>query len=255
MKLKLDDAGHAVLQDGKPVYVHEDGKDYPFDGAEAFGKIKALNGEAKAHREAKEAAEAALKKFEGIEDPAAAVKALGIVKNLDEKKLVDAGKVDEIRAAAVASVEEKYKPVVERATALERELYSEKIGGAFSRSKFLAEKVTAPIGMVQATFSHHFEVKDGKTVAKDAAGNPIYSRAKPGELADFEEALETLIDAYPHKDHIMKASGAGGGGSPPKGGGGPTGGGGKQITRTQFDAMTPMDKATAMKAKTTVVDG
>ncbi|MDD1016905.1 hypothetical protein [Pseudomonas rubra] len=27
MKLKLDDQGHVVVQDGKPVYVHDDGKD------------------------------------------------------------------------------------------------------------------------------------------------------------------------------------------------------------------------------------
>lgn len=27
MKLKLDDQGHVVVQDGKPVYVHDDGKE------------------------------------------------------------------------------------------------------------------------------------------------------------------------------------------------------------------------------------
>ena len=27
MKLKLDENGHVVVQDGKPVYVHDDGKE------------------------------------------------------------------------------------------------------------------------------------------------------------------------------------------------------------------------------------
>ncbi|MBK6435180.1 MAG: hypothetical protein IPF83_04385 [Rhodanobacteraceae bacterium] len=29
MKLKLDDQGHAVLQNGMPVYIHDDGKESP----------------------------------------------------------------------------------------------------------------------------------------------------------------------------------------------------------------------------------
>ena len=43
MRLKLDEQNHAVLQDGKPVYVHEDGKEVPFDAAQAVGKIASLN--------------------------------------------------------------------------------------------------------------------------------------------------------------------------------------------------------------------
>ena len=72
MKLKLDEQGNAVLQDGKPVYVHDDGKEVPFDAPGAMAKIASLNAEAKTHREAKEAAEAKLKAFDGIEDAEAA---------------------------------------------------------------------------------------------------------------------------------------------------------------------------------------
>lgn len=39
MKLKLDDNGNAVLQDGKPVYVHDDGKEIAFDALQA-GKLR-----------------------------------------------------------------------------------------------------------------------------------------------------------------------------------------------------------------------
>ena len=84
MRLKLDEQNHAVLQDGKPVYVHEDGKEVPFDAAQAVGKIASLNAEAKQHREAKEAAEAKLKAFDGL-DADKAKKALETVANLDDK--------------------------------------------------------------------------------------------------------------------------------------------------------------------------
>ena len=90
MKLKLDDAGHVVVQDGKPVYVYEDGKESPFDAAATLQTISRLNSEAKSHRERAEVAEKSLKAFSGITDPAAAIRALETVSNLDLKKLVDA---------------------------------------------------------------------------------------------------------------------------------------------------------------------
>ncbi len=37
----------------------------------------------------------------------------------------------------------------------------------------------------------------------------------PGELAQFDEALEFLVENYPQKDYILKASGNNGGGSRP----------------------------------------
>lgn len=57
-------------------------------------------------------------------------------------------------------------------------------------------------------------------MAYDGAGNKIFSRSRPGDLADFDEALETLVDQYPYKDQILKGSGASGGGAQHAGGGG-----------------------------------
>ena len=82
MKLKtleVDGKTYAEVQDGKPVYVEDDGKEVAFDAPGTRNTISRLNAEAKSHREAKEAAEKALKGFEGIEDPAAAIKALETV--------------------------------------------------------------------------------------------------------------------------------------------------------------------------------
>ncbi len=47
-----------VDSSGLPVYVHDDGQEVGFDAVQAVGKISSLNGEAKSHREAKEAVEA-----------------------------------------------------------------------------------------------------------------------------------------------------------------------------------------------------
>jgi uncharacterized protein (DUF342 family) len=186
MKLKLDDAGHAVLQDGKPVYVHDDGKEVAFDAPTTVATITRLNGEAKGHRERAEAAEAKLKAFEGLEDPAAAKKALQTIQNLDHKKLVDAGEVEKVKAEAIKAVEEQYKPIVEERDRLKAEIRQEKIGGSFARSKFIAEKVAIPPDMMEARFGQHISIKDGKIVAKDMHGNDIYSRSRPGEIADFD---------------------------------------------------------------------
>lgn len=216
MKLKLDSNGNVVVQDGKPVYVHEDGKEIPFDAAGAVATISARNGEAKAYRERAEAAEGKLKGFEGIEDPAAAIKALGIVKNLDDKKLVDAGKVDEIKAEVTkvfqSQLAEKDKIIGEK----DGHIYKLEVSNKFKSSPFM-EKLILPPDIAEAQFGQSFKIEEGRVVGY-LNGNKIYSREKPGELADFDEAFSTIVDAYPMKDRILKASGQSGSGA--HGGGG-----------------------------------
>lgn len=243
MKLKLDDNGNAVIQDGKPVYVHDDGKEVAFDAAATVATITRLNSEAKGHREAKEAAEVKLKAFEGIEDPDAARKALETTRSLKDGELIAAGKVDEIRAAARKAADEsvaaaakasadQLKQLNAELEAVRNDLYGEKIGGSFNRSKLISEKFIIPPDMVEARFGKAFKVEEGKVVAYDSAGNKIFSRARPGDLADFDEALEVLVDQYPYKDAILKGAGAGGGGARQSNGQG----GGKTITRAQYEA-------------------
>lgn len=265
MKLKtvtIEGKTFAEIQDGKPVYLHDDGKEAAFDAVTTVATISRLNGEAKTHREAKEAAEAKLKAFEGIDDGEAARKALETVKNLKDGELVTAGKVEEIKAAAKKAAEEQVaqaaKASGEQIKTLETErdklrddLYGEKIGGAFSRSKFISDKVAIPADLLQAQFGGRFKVEDGKTVAYDAAGNKIYSRSKPGEIAEFDEALETIIDGYAHRDAILKGAGNSGGGAKPGNGGG---NGTKSISRTEFESLDPSSRASKMKEGFTVTE-
>lgn len=222
MKLKtveVDGKQYAEIQDGKPVYTHDDGKDIPFDAASAVSRITALNAEAKNHREGKDTAERALKAFEGIDDPAAAKKALDTVSKLDQKQLVDAGEIDTVRNEISKAFQTQLDEANGKAQTFEQQLYAEKIGGSFARSKYIAEKLAVPADMVQATFGQSLKIEDGKVVAYDAQGQKIFSRSRPGELADFDEAIETLVSQYPHRDHILKGSGANGGGAPNGGGG------------------------------------
>lgn len=261
MKLKIDADGHVVVQDGKPVYLHDDGKEAAVDVAATVATIARITDESKKYKDRAQTAETALKSFEGIEDGEAARKALETVKNLKDGELVTAGKVEEIKAAAKKAAEEQVAAAAkanaeelaklrgERDT-LQTSLYDEKIGGSFSRSKFIAEKVAIPADLLQAQFGKNFKVEDGKIIARDAAGNPIYSRAKPGEIADFDEALETIIGGYVHKDSILKGTGHSGSGARDPGG---SAGGGKTMSRAAFEAMDPAGKAKAMNVDKVVL--
>jgi hypothetical protein len=258
MKLKLDDAGHVVVSEGKPVYVKDDGQEIAFDAVTTVATISRLNGEAKTHREGKEAAEAKLKGFEGIDDPEAARKAIELAKNIKDGELLSAGKVEEIKSAARKAAEEQVaaanKAGAEALKAAEAdrdkfktELYGEKIGGSFNRSKLIQDKFAIPADLVQARFGQNFKVEEGKIVAYDSAGNKVYSPSKPGELADFDEALEVLVGAYPYKDQILKGANNSGSGSRQSNGNGA--GNGKTMTKAAFDALSPAQQAATMTGK------
>lgn len=212
MKLKLDANGNVVVQDGKPVYTNDAGSDVAFDVVGTTATIQRLNGEAKGHRERAEAAEGSLKAFTGI-DAEAAKSALDVVSKLDQKKLIDAGKVDEVRSEVNKAWETKMAEEQGKVQALEQQLHGELIGGSFARSKVIADTLTLPADIVQATFGNAFKIESGKVVAHDKDGKKIFSRSNPGEAAGFEEALSILVDAYPHKDQITKGSGASGSGA------------------------------------------
>lgn len=253
MKLKtveVSGATYAVVTDGKPVFVNDDGSEVAFDAPGTVATISRLNGEAKSHREAKEGALAALKAFEGL-DAAKARDALDKLGSIDAKKLIDAGEVDKVKAEAIKAVEEQYKPIVAERDALKNELYGEKIGGAFARSSFAKDKLAIPADFVQARFGSQFKLEEGKVVAYDASGNKIYSKARPGEVADFDEALEFLVNAYPQRDHILKGSGAQGSGARPSNGGS---GGAKTMTRAEFDGLPAVERTARMRDGFTLTD-
>ena len=225
MKLKLDANGNVVVENGMPVYVHDDGKEIPFDAVAAMNKITSLNGEAKTHREAKEAAEANLAKFSGISDPAKALEALEMMTKIDQKKLIDAGAVDQVKAEITKVFQQQLDEANGKNQQLESQLYDEMIGGRFGGSKFISEKMAIPSEFV-------------------------FSRTKPGELASFDEALESLVESHPQKDYILKASGNSGGGSHQS----QHQAGQKTMKRDAFDSLDAAGKQSALKDGVSIVD-
>ena len=249
MKLKFDEHHHVVVQDGKPVYVHDDGKEIPFDAQAAMQKITSLNAEAKQHREAKETAEAKLKAFDGIEDAQTALKALATVKNLDDKKLIDAGEAERVKSEAIKVYEEKLAALESEKAKIQSQFQNELIGGNFARSKVIAEKLAIPVDMAQAFFGKHFTIsEDGKMIAKDANGHEIYSRIHAGEKATFDEALETLINAYPNRDSILKGNNASGGGASAN-----HGAAGRTMSRAEFEQLDPASQMKTLQDKIAIV--
>jgi len=264
MKLKtevINGTTYAVIQGDKPVYIEDDGKEVAFDAPGTRSTISRINGEAKGHREAKEAAEAKLKAFEGIADPAAALKALETIKNIDDKKLVDAGHVERIKSETAKAFEERIAAmskthadeiakITGERDGIQSQYHAATIGQSFTGSKLIADKFLIPADLAQAKFGTSFKIEDGKVVGYDAAGNKIFSKSRPGELAGFDEALEILVDSYSFKDNILKGRGGGSG----AGGSGAGGGGDKKIARSEFEKLSPVDKAAKMKEGFTLAD-
>jgi hypothetical protein len=229
MKLKtieIDGKVYAEVSDGKPVY-EDNGKDVALDGASLSEKVTHLKQEADKAFKSRDEAKAELRKFSSIEDVDAAVKAMETVKNLDQKKLIDAGEVERVKQEIAKSFEGQIKEKDSKIGSLESTLNQEMIGGRFARSKTVAEKLAIPSDLVQAKFGQQFKVEDGRVTAYDMNGNKVYSRSNPGELADFDEALDLIIEQYPHKEHILKGPAASGGGA--------QNGGGRQSGVPQYD--------------------
>lgn len=248
---KLDAEGKLELKDGNPIYIDANGREMTV----AHDTISRLNGEAKTHREAKEAAETKLKAFEGI-DPEAARKAIETVKNIDAKKLIDAGDVekvkDEIKAEFATQLSEKDK----RITELQSSYDGLQIGNIFSTSDFIREKVAMPRDFFEAAMRPHFKVgDDGKIWALDRAGNRLMSKKNVGDYAAPDEALELLVDAHPQKDTILKAVSASGSGNLGNGG---NRGAGRVIKRGEYDKLPGHEQAAlavkASKGELDIVD-
>ena len=134
MELKLieiEGKSYAEVQDGKPLYKDDSGKEIAFDAVGTKATIDRVIGESNRYKDRAQTAEAALKPFEDIDDPKKAIEALKTVSNLDTKTLIDAGEVDKVKADITKIYEEKLAAAEEKATNIESQFYTEKIGGSF----------------------------------------------------------------------------------------------------------------------------
>lgn len=236
------DGDHIVLKDGNPVYLDNSGREMVVENT----TIKRLNDEARDKRTALEAAEKKLKDFDGI-DPVKAKEALEAVKNIDLKKLVDSGKVDEVRNQITQEFTAKMKEKDDALASANDKINNMLVSNIFNSSEFVRDGIAVPRDMFEASFRQNFKVEDGKVVAYDKAGNRLMSKQRVGEYADAEEALQLLVEAHPQKDVIMKANTGSGSGND---GGGGNRGTGRAIKRADFEKLPPAKQAeTALKVR------
>ena len=230
MKLKFDDDGHVVVEDGMPVYIHEDESEAPFDAAAASKKINNLTEEKDRHYGAFQDASKKLKAFDGIKDPKEALKAIETVKNLDAKKLVDAGEVDSLKRQLLENAEteknqliknfnEESEKLNEQISAKDNSIFKLMITNEFAKSELFAgpkPKTVLTPDIAAEYFGKNFKIEEvnGELQAVGyLAGEKILSKTRHGELATFHEAIEVIVDKYPMKNRIMAAGNPGGGGS------------------------------------------
>jgi DNA-directed RNA polymerase subunit F len=214
MPWKTDENEALVLEDGNPVWVWPDKKETAYNPETTQKKVNELNSENSQLRLDAKKAKEQLEVFEGI-DPEKARKAIETVSNLDAKKLVDAGDVEKLKAQLAEDANTKLSEKDKTIQELQGTLNAEMIGGRFSRSSYVKKRLCIPADMAERYFGDHFKIEGDRVVAYHQNGNLITSREKIGDPADFDEALEALVDAYPHKEQILVSDDTPGVGSPP----------------------------------------
>jgi hypothetical protein len=226
MPWKLREDGSIEIENGNPIYVHADGKEVPFDADGALKTISKLSGEMKMTKKQVHEATEKLSMFANITDPEAAIAAMETVKNLDAKKLVDAGQIEVLKAEMGKTFADKEGSLRSQWTQKEQEyqrtlqtkdeaIQSILLGGKFASSEFLKKTNLIP-DIAANYFGKNFRIEGEGSDVKVVGylnGERIPSREKFGEPADFDEALAAVIDAYPHKDRIMLAGVSSGSGS------------------------------------------
>lgn len=235
---KMDADGKIELKDGNPIWVDANGGEGVING----DTIRNLNGEAKTLRTRAEAAEAKAKAFEGL-DAAAAKEAIDKLSKIDQAKLIDAGKVDEVKAQITAQYTTQLAEKDKALSALQTSYDTERINNLFSGSDFIRERVAMPRDFFEANFRNNFKIEqDGKIAAYDKSGNRVMSEKNIGDFADPNEALELLVNRHPQKDAILKADTGNGTGN---GGNGGTRGQGRFMKRSEFDKLDPVKQSEA----------
>lgn len=223
-KLKLDKDNHAVLQDGKPVYIKEDGEEMAFDANLAFNKHHQLNEENKEWRLKLEEANKTLKQFEKI-DPAKYEEYAEIAGKFKESEMAKNGELEKLKQELAQTSEKKIKEVeetwqarytakAEEAAKFANQYNKTVIGNQFLNSKYIKENLIVPPDVIEKMFGERFTIdpERNKVIALDEAGKPMLSEDKIGSVADFDEAVKLMMKQYPHRDTLMKPSGVPGGG-------------------------------------------
>lgn len=217
MKVKLDKDGHVVVQDNFPVWVADDGKEIPYDVPRLINDLSRVNSESAGRRKDIDELNVRLKAFEGL-DPEKAKEAMTKVADMDAGKLMDLGKVEELKAniergwsGKVADLKKalsaKVQEAADKLSAKDEAIRNLTIKGAFKGSDFLKNSTYLTPDIAYAYFGKNFEVREDNGELRIVAtlnGQPVFSRKNPGNPASTEEAIEEIINSYPGKENILR---------------------------------------------------
>ena len=259
LKFKLlgDEKSIAMNEKGLPIVIDnkdkENPKEFVIDAIHQYSQIPVLRKEAKDHREEKEKLQKLFKYFEDAEidlsddDKTAefvknAKEALELVKNIDDKKLIDAGEVETIKRQAQEAMQTKLDEITnnydkklgekdKEVGSLNGTVYQLMVANQFHSSKFVKDKmILTPIAAFRYFMDNIKIEMDENGFRKVVLYYPnvngqnerVYSEERTGELANFDEGLELIVNKDPDRDSLLKGVEASGGGA--AGGAGGTGG-------------------------------
>lgn len=237
MAWKINEEGVVELKDGNPVYIDASGAEKTV----AVDTIARLNREAQEHREAKQAALAKLKEYEGLD----AVKAREAIEKLAQYETqvkLDEGKLEEVKSTITRQFQTQLEEKTKAYSDLQKQHEDLLITGVFANSEYIRDNISVPRDLFEAKFRNNFRVEDNKVVVYGNDGNRLYSQERAGEFATTEEGMRILTESHPHKDSLIRANNGSGSGNPGRGGN--AGGSGRYMKRSEFERLSPVEQAT-----------
>ncbi len=257
LKFKLQEDGKSIAMNekGLPIVIDdkdkENPKEFAIDAIHQYAQIPILREEAKTHRVEKEKLQKLFKFFEDAEIDLSdddktsefvenAKKALELTKNIDDKKLIDAGEVETIKRQAQEALQTKLD---EQKTNFDKKLeekdkendslngtvYQLMVANQFHSSKFVKDKLALTPTAAFRYFMDNIKIElDDNGYRKVVLYYPsvngqnerVYSEERTGELADFDEGLELIVNKDADKDALLRGTGGSGSGAGGTGGSG-----------------------------------
>lgn len=186
-------------------------------------------------------------KFDGV-DPEAFRTLSAQAQKIAEKKLIEAGKVDELIEARVAAMRGEHKTLLDGITAQRNTAQSQLEGllidGALRDAALKAGVRPTAVDDILLRGRQTFKLAEGKATAFEGDKQLYGKDSEPLSVSDW---VHGLAERAPH---LFDASG--GGGSPKGGAAGNAGA--KTMTRAQFMAVPHMQQAGVIQSGVKIVD-
>jgi hypothetical protein len=231
VKIKTDDNGNGVLEDGLPVFEFDDGSTSTVDVAGAFKsfdkKTANFNEERDRHSAKLKELKTDLKKFDGV-DIEKYNEGMEKIKAIADQKLLDESGAEALKKNMRSIFDEELQGVHKsyKKTMTEKDQFVENLNSIVYdlaiKNKFAtnphfsgespvtiyppedAAKIYGP------NFKTEIKGKKLTITAHDNEGNVILSKKKHGEPADFNEAIAQIIDNESKIKPILRSAKTGG---------------------------------------------